>query len=1249
MIRQVLALAIAAATLAAPPASALPPTLQQQTSEVSHRITLITGDVVDYTERSDGRRIAQVQAAPRDGEQPIFHTMSTPQGLYVYPSDAIGAVTSGAVERTLFNVTELVRTGQSDDRTSTVPVLMTGGFSASAHTRINSLNASGIHVEKSKAREFWRTLDVTGPTIKQTGVRLKYDRPIHVTLDRTTKQIGAPAAWANGLNGTGVTVAVVDTGIDAGHPDLAGKITAEKNFSSEPDMVDRLGHGTHVASIIAGTGAGAGGKYQGVAPAAKLVIAKVFNGSGEADTSQVMAGIDWAARSGAKIVNLSLGGDVTDGSDELSALVDQLSAETGVLFVVAAGNNGPAGHSISAPGAAASALTVGAVDRQDKLAQFSSTGPRIGDALVKPEINAPGVGVVAARAAGTSMGAPVDDRYTAASGTSMATPHVAGAAALLAQQHPDWSGQTLKNALVDSAADVGMPWYQQGAGRVDVAKAVTQKATATASASFGRYERGTGGVLTRELDYTNDSDAPLTLDLTATVKGWDGRPTTAFSLSTSRLTIAAHGKGSATLKLDPEAGAAGVYGGVVTATGTGTTLRTPLSVYEAPQTFPVAVHVRDTTGKPPAPAFGQLIDDTNGGDDTNDPFDDTVSYYFDVVNGEGVANVPSGRYSAVSWATENTAGVRRWSALAAPALTVNGASDVSLDAQKTVPVEVVPPGPAEQRDRTVAMRRVLPAEADNPPLIIETAAVLGSAPWEVRVTPAAAVKQGAISLQDNLTLQTATVTLTSGGRTLKSDGDVGVLSSKWSGERDLTVGGDLEVVKLKPDTPGNMVKAANAAATSAAQKGKKAVVSYVDAPDALPLTGLVSTALPSLSVGNADGVFLAKQTTLKLGIKATPESVFNLSYLDDNGIPADHRRTVDLDKLVLRKTSYHADKPGLTVQKTWYPFPTGLWQTQIMRGTTFTPPAAWNEYIGPGDDRIVWKRSVTLSGTDPKGARAAMTMYQENLFRTGQPPAVERWFAGPMHSTAVDLQSDHPARYPNTESWKQLCSNCRTGDTFIPALQWVDDTPGHYTNPYQNSKYFTTTKVRLFQGDQEIKADEQPLPFYPTFQMSPDQATYRLETVETYAPGAVAGAINPILFDLAPRTETTWTFQSRRSLNPPPRGYSCHAQATSCQFQPLIQLRHDLPLDLTNSAPADKPFVYHVSATNSTPVTVVKVQWSTDGVTWRQAAVQPDGDRWQVTIDKPSGDVWLRTDARDGAGNTVTQTMQKAFRTYSGG
>src|SRR5205085_10055911 len=123
----------------------------------------------------------------------------------------------------------------------------------------------------------------------------------------------------------------------------------------------------------------------------------------------------------------------------------------------------------------------------DGLSTFSSRGPRAGDHAVKPDIAAPGEQIIAARAAGTSMGTPVDASYTAASGTSMATPHVSGAVAILAQAHPDWTATQLKAGLMSAATPIaGATVYGQGAGRVDVTRAVTQAVRAEpASLSFG--------------------------------------------------------------------------------------------------------------------------------------------------------------------------------------------------------------------------------------------------------------------------------------------------------------------------------------------------------------------------------------------------------------------------------------------------------------------------------------------------------------------------------------------------------------------------------------------------------------------------------------------------------------------------------------------------------------------------------------------------------------------------------------------
>ncbi|MGP3949824.1 S8 family serine peptidase [Streptomyces sp. 7N604] len=167
--------------------------------------------------------------------------------------------------------------------------------------------------------------------------------------------------------------------------------------------------------------------------------------------------------------------------------MNTLSAKSGTLFVIAAGNSGPGQQSISSPGSADAALTVGAVDKSDRLADVSSRGPTASGAL-KPDLTAPGVDIVAAEAASGAIGDPVEKGYVSLSGTSMATPHVAGAAAILAQQHPGWSGTQIKVALTASAkGDPVLSPFQQGTGRLDVAQAVKQ----TTVTEPGTFDFGT--------------------------------------------------------------------------------------------------------------------------------------------------------------------------------------------------------------------------------------------------------------------------------------------------------------------------------------------------------------------------------------------------------------------------------------------------------------------------------------------------------------------------------------------------------------------------------------------------------------------------------------------------------------------------------------------------------------------------------------------------------------------------------------
>ncbi len=252
------------------------------------------------------------------------------------------------------------------------------------------------------------------------------------------------------------------------------------------------------------------------------------------------------------MISMSLGGDSpSDGTDPLSQAVNQLTAQTGALFVIAAGNAGSEA-AVSAPGAADAALTVAAVDADDQLAYFSSMGPRYGDYGLKPDIAAPGVDILAAKAGGTAD----SGWYETMSGTSMATPHVAGAAAILAQEHPDWRAGQLKDALMSTARQLDATAYQVGAGRVDIPGTLNATVTATGSAYFGfdGWPHEASTPVERTVSYANSGATPVTLNLTETVAVAGGpydvdpaadagtpAPAGMFTLSASSVTVPAHG------------------------------------------------------------------------------------------------------------------------------------------------------------------------------------------------------------------------------------------------------------------------------------------------------------------------------------------------------------------------------------------------------------------------------------------------------------------------------------------------------------------------------------------------------------------------------------------------------------------------------------------------------------------------------------------------------------------------------------
>ena len=222
------------------------------------------------------------------------------------------------------------------------------------------------------------------------------------------QRVGAPQAWAR-TQGEGAEVAVIDTGIDAAHPDLAGQVAGGVNITDpqHPDAwADDEGHGTHVAGTIAGKGANGG--LAGVAPRAKLYAVKVLDKDGNGNYSDVIAGIQWAMDHGIKIANMSLGAD--EGSEPLHRAV-QAALAKGMLIVAAAGNTG---GSVGYPGAYPETVAVAAADSSDHVAPFSSRGPEV-------TYIAPGVDILSTKMGGGTL---------TLSGTSMASPHVAGMAAL---------------------------------------------------------------------------------------------------------------------------------------------------------------------------------------------------------------------------------------------------------------------------------------------------------------------------------------------------------------------------------------------------------------------------------------------------------------------------------------------------------------------------------------------------------------------------------------------------------------------------------------------------------------------------------------------------------------------------------------------------------------------------------------------------------------------------------------------------
>ncbi|MET8996436.1 S8 family serine peptidase [Amycolatopsis sp. NPDC004169] len=1182
-----------------------------------HSVTLLTGDVVQVERQPGGKQAATVQPAP--GREKIrFHQQEVDGHLSVFPEDVTPRLASKQVDRTLFDVTELIAEGYADEQSASLPLILTYGkgtdlrkttANADLGATLSSVNGRSARARKATAAAFW----ASSGNIE----RISLDRKVRVSLDRSVPQIGAPEAWAAGYDGTGTTVAVLDTGYDPTHPDLAGRVSEAVNFTTSPDTTDHFGHGTHVASTIAGSGAASGGRLKGAAPGAKLLVGKVLDDDGFGYESWVLAGMEWAAHSGAKAVNMSLGGGPTDGTDALSVGLNALSEQTGTLFVVAAGNDGDQGaYTVGSPGTAEAALTVGAVGRDEKLASFSSRGPRLGDNAVKPDITAPGVGIVAARAAGTAMGDVVDDHYTAASGTSMATPHVAGAAAILAQQHPDWTGRQLKDALAStSLTATGLSVFEQGGGRVDVARAVKQKVFGTGTLDLGAVENGKAPVA-KQVTYTNAGTTPVSLKLALDAKSLAGVPAAdGIRVDKSTVDVPAGGRATVTVTGDPAKLAAGTYSGRLTATAGGVVVHTALGADKTAPKHKVTLTALDLQGKPTVAPWLLMY-----GED----------YRFDVNTWLGGESLTVELGDGVYYLTAEVDGTRDGltvSQVVLPELRISSDTTVVLDARKAVKVDIQTPQPSEQAGiwSYYTYRELGPRRIANYAMQFDYTR-------ELRVTPTPKVTTGAFEFGSRWSRIAPPLTVNVlGGRDALTNRYLAG-SPKLDGWRLLqavsagrgkpadfkNVRGKAAIVDPDP-ADYNRDEVARAAADAGA------AIVFIVVPDGWGTASVPSISaapflrIPTVQLDRDEGLALLEKIKrfpvfLSLQGVAVSPYLYDVVQTERDRIPDKPVHRVTAANTATVTTHYRQTGSGGEAKeqrfawKPWQDFAVNEYQRYV------TTPSTRVEYVSSGD--VLWQHRVKhgLIWDEMSPLQGGMTAAPRTY--TGKENITEDWFA-PVVRPAI------PRGVPGAES-------TREGDKLqIRIPEFVDSEAGHYGfNEGDDQAGPAVTSAKLFRDGKLVS--EQPYAF-GTFPAGADPATYRLDlSVRRDSPEWLFGT----------STQTSWTFRSARSASP--------------ALLPLLQLDYAVDADAGNRLPAGRKARIGLSARFQDGMAAPDVRsvkaWASydDGKTWRAVDVKRTGKSYEATIDHPSlratnSYVALRVQATDSAGNAVDQTVLRAY------
>lgn len=1199
-------------------------------------LTLVTGDTVLVT--TDASGAATATALPReDGTVPLVQTRQSGPDLYVYPESAVSALAAGTVDEELFNVTGLIRQGYDDSRTDSVPLIATYTGDTARRTLVTPRGAErgaaldiigglALKADKKKAAAFWA--DLTAPR-SRSGSGLKklwLDRKVQASLDKSTKQVGADLAWAAGYDGTGTRVAVLDTGADAEHPDLQGRITASENFTDSAGTDDFQGHGTHVASTVGGSGAASDGKNKGVAPGTDLLVGKVLNDSGSGAASWIIAGMEWAVDHKADVVSMSLGSaETTDCTDPMSLAATELGKNKDTLFVVAAGNLGPSLNTVSSPGCAPGVLTVGAVDRDDSTANFSSRGPAIVSHTLKPEIAAPGVAISAAAAGGRGSQA-----YRSMSGTSMATPHVAGAAAVVKQRHPEWTAQQIKAALVSSAhSAVPGDVRETGGGRLDVDRAIRTPVLGVPAVQGGTFNwpQDRSDRTAVAVPYTNTGGKAVKLSLkVAGVTGNDGSAvgSKVASLGRTSVTVPAGATVEVPLALDPDARlTAAQYGDVTgrvlaTASG-GVRVSTPFSLYVEPETVTLRVKLVDRTGKP---ADGVSSLDLIGTDTASG------ERRFNEGATDQTYRVRPGAYFVSSFiATPDTTDatgqlVGSVGYLARPQLNVTKDTTLVLDARKAHRLKVrTEDRAAETRGATLAFGRSWDDTWLHSGSISGTGIVKdhlvdvqGKARdghfefasfWRAyapQVQKFALVGGAALHPRP---ATTGSVNLDGTGRAEVVDAGAGSAAElEAAGAR-----GRIALVKVGDDSSAVLTQA-----RAAQDAGATALLVHRhSAGDWQPSLGYGAAPLPVLGLRADEAAVLKKalgkgRAEVSWTATAVSPFVYNLSFPEQGQITSDRTYKVR-DRKLGSVVSTHAamgvaaDYVDTLLVSRPYGATFGASSLALV-----SAPGKRTEYYTAGDTG--WQKM--LSSSFPWGE---LMTGDARTYRAG-PATTEEWYRGLLVPGA-----------PRDAKGEEALAGERQGDRIGVAPAFMTDSE----HIGQQGSFGDIGNVQLKREGELVGSSGYP---FGVFDVPADAAAYELTMMTTKigSPAAV--------WKRSTQTETTWKFRSERKPDVVSQGL------------PLLFPRYVVPEDGMKTVPAKNGQKIGLDATGHagyTPgeLTGAKVSFSYDGgETWHAATTARQGGRWTATIDHADAGgkpVTLRTELTDANGNTVVQTVNDAY------